>query len=166
VRRLVTSCVTRFSAGRTQRRCRRQSHIEWTDENASIYAHAIRNDLGDLSLYEWWLTSSGPRVPAEDSVPIKDSSLRGAVARLHDGTYMTNPRGGCAGFTGSTCALHIDGTSYHDAIDGERNETGDLLLQKPNTVIFSPHTGYCFTLTDAGSTRSPSSTRGGDWALL
>ncbi len=129
-----------------------QSHIEWTDENASIYAHAIRNDLGDLSLYEWWLTSSGPRVPAEDSVPIKDSSLRGAVARLQDGTYMTNPRGGCAGFTGSTCALHIDGTSYHDAIDGERNETGDLLLQKPNTVIFSPHTGYCFTLTDAGST--------------
>ena len=28
-----------------------QSHIEWTDENASIYAQAIRNDLGDLSLY-------------------------------------------------------------------------------------------------------------------
>jgi hypothetical protein len=28
----------------------------------------IRNDLGDLSLYEWWLTSSGPRVPAEGTV--------------------------------------------------------------------------------------------------
>jgi hypothetical protein len=129
-----------------------QSHIEWTDENASIYAHAIRNDLADLSLYEWWLTSSGPRLPVDGTVPVKDFSSRGAVARLEDGTYLTNPRGGCAGFSGSTCALHIDGTSYHDAIDGELEETGDLLMQKPNTVIFSPKTGFCFTLTDTGST--------------
>jgi serine/threonine protein kinase/DNA-binding SARP family transcriptional activator len=129
-----------------------QSHIEWTDENASIYAHAIRNDLGDLSLYEWWLASSGPRVPVDGTVPVKDSSSRGAVARLEDGTYLTNPRGGCAGFSGSTCALHIDGASYHDAIDGELEETGDLLMQKPNTVIFSPKNGFCFTLTDTGTT--------------
>jgi hypothetical protein len=57
---------------------------------------------------------------------------------------MTNPRGGCAAFSGSTCVLHIDGRSYHDAINGELNETGALLLQKPNPVVFTPKTGYCF----------------------
>ena len=37
-----------------------QSHIEWTYEDSSIYAHAVRNDLADLSLYDWWLSTSGP----------------------------------------------------------------------------------------------------------
>ena len=94
------------------RNCRAQSHIEWTDENASIYAHAIRNDLGDLSLYQWWLTASGPVLPREDAVPAKDPSSDVAGARLQDGAYLLAPIGGCAGFTDETCALHIEGTTY------------------------------------------------------
>jgi TolB protein len=129
-----------------------QSHIEWTDENASIYAHAIRNDLGDLSLYEWWLTSSGPVLPTDGTVPEKDPPPDVARVRLQDGAYLLAPRGGCAayaGFTDETCALHIEGTGYRIRFTRYEppeppSETGTLLLQKPNSVLFSPQTGYCF----------------------
>ena len=136
-----------------------QSHIEWTDENASIYAHAIRNDLGDLSLYEWWLTSSGPVLPTGGAVPEKDPPSDVAGARLQDGVYLLAPRGGCARFTDETCALHIEGTTYRIRFTRSEppeppSETGTLLLQKPNSVLFSPQTGYyCFT--DAVQQRSP-----------
>ncbi|HEY3213732.1 MAG TPA: BTAD domain-containing putative transcriptional regulator [Actinomycetota bacterium] len=127
-----------------------QSHIEWTDENASIYAHAIRNDLGDLSLYEWWLTSSGPVLATGGAVPEKDTPSDVAGARLQDGVYLLAPRGGCAHFTDETCALHIEGTTYRIRFTRFEppeppSETGTLLLQKPNSVLFSPQTGYCFT---------------------
>ena len=133
-----------------------QSHIEWTDENASIYAHAIRNDLGDLSLYEWWLTSSGPVLPTEGAVPKKDPPSDVAGARLQDGAYLLAPIGGCAGFTDETCALHIEGTTYRIRFTRSEppeppSETGTLLLQKPNSILFSPRTGFCFTNPLVGS---------------
>jgi len=124
-----------------------QSRIEWTDENASIYAQAVRNDLSDLSLYDWWLTSSGPVLPGEDAVRAKDPSPGLAGARVQDGSYLVTPPRACAVFPGATCALHVDGTSYREAIVGEAdpNEIGTLLLEKPNKVVFSPESGYCFT---------------------
>jgi serine/threonine protein kinase/DNA-binding SARP family transcriptional activator len=120
-----------------------QSHIEWTDENASIYAQAVRNDLGDLTLYEWWLTSSGPLLPSEGAVRAKDPSPGLAHSLLRDGTYLVTPKKGC--LSESTCALHVAGTAYWDAIGAgqERNETGTLVLEKPNRVEFSPESGYC-----------------------
>lgn len=131
-----------------------QSHIEWTDDNASIYAHAVRNDLGDLSLYDWWVTSSGPVLPTEGAVPSKDAPRLGAGARLADGSYLVVPVDGCAGFAGHTCALHIDGTSYGDTIIGagsnDSNETGTLLRRKPNLLVFSPTSGWCAGLKDLG----------------
>ena len=48
-----------------------RSHIEWTDDNSSIYAHAVRNDLADLSLYDWWLSASGPSCPTGDATATK-----------------------------------------------------------------------------------------------
>jgi DNA-binding SARP family transcriptional activator/tRNA A-37 threonylcarbamoyl transferase component Bud32/WD40 repeat protein len=129
-----------------------QSHVEWADENASIYAHAIRNDLGDLSLYEWWLTSSGPDLPNGD-VPRKDSPLEVAETRLKDGTYLVAPKGGCAGFAHETCALHIEGDSYRlvstvAPVEQAPGETGTLVLRKPDAVLFSPRTGYCLGVAD------------------
>jgi serine/threonine protein kinase/DNA-binding SARP family transcriptional activator len=121
-----------------------QSRVEWTDENASIYAQAVRNDLGDLSLYEWWVTSSGPLLPSEDAVRTKDQPLALADARLRDGTYLVTPKNGCVS-SGATCALHVDGTSYWDAFGAGPNESGTLLLEKPNRVVFVPASGYCFT---------------------
>jgi serine/threonine protein kinase len=120
-----------------------QSRIEWTDENASIYAQAVRSDLGDLSLYEWWVTSSGPLLPNEDAVRTKDLPPALADARLRDGTYLVTPKNGCV--SGATCALHVDGTSYWDAYGAGPNESGTLLLEKPNVVVFLPASGYCLT---------------------
>jgi serine/threonine protein kinase/DNA-binding SARP family transcriptional activator/Tol biopolymer transport system component len=136
-----------------------QSHIEWTDENASIYAHAIRNDLGDLSLYEWWLTSAGPSSP-DGSVPTKDPSGVASGPRLQDGNFLAAPPGGCAGFDGESCVLEIVGDSYllmSKPSDTSTNpsESGSLLQQKPDAVVFSPATGYCFGGEQVGPPRSP-----------
>jgi DNA-binding SARP family transcriptional activator/tRNA A-37 threonylcarbamoyl transferase component Bud32 len=138
-----------------------QSHIEWTDENASIYGHAIRNDLADRSLFEWWLSSSGPMAPGAVRASPKDPPPGAATPRLDDGTYLAAPRRGCAGFPGTTCGLHIDGTLYEDAISGQSlfftaspNEIGEVLLQKPDRVVFSPDAGYCLSLPNTNNYRS------------
>ena len=133
-----------------------RSHIEWTDENTSIYAHAVRNDLSDLSLYTWWASSSGPLVPGEDdTIQPKDvpSAIAGAPA---DGTYLTAPPGGCAGFKSLTCRLHLHDSEYEIAFTGEPGtaETGTVLLQKPNAVVFTPETGYCLS-GELGGGRDP-----------
>ena len=154
-----------------------QSRIEWTDENALIYAQAVRNDLSDLSLYEWWLTASGPVPPGEDTVPAKDPPDELANVRVQDGSYLVTPDGTCASFKEATCALHIDGASYRDAIVGEADPTeiGTLLLEKPNRVVFSPTTGFCFqtgadirpaayTVKGAGGGLMFEPSRGGDCA--
>jgi DNA-binding SARP family transcriptional activator/Tol biopolymer transport system component/tRNA A-37 threonylcarbamoyl transferase component Bud32 len=123
-----------------------QSRIEWTDENASIYGQAVRNDPSDLSLYDWWLTSSGPVLPGDDAAQAKDRPPGLAGFRVQDGSYLITPRT-CGIFPGATCALHVDGTSYREAIVGHLDpaEVGTLLLEKPNKVVFSPESGYCFT---------------------
>jgi DNA-binding SARP family transcriptional activator/tRNA A-37 threonylcarbamoyl transferase component Bud32 len=135
-----------------------QSHIEWTDENTSVYAHAIRNDLGDLTLYEWWLTSSGP-VPTEGPGPLKDLPAALAGPRLQDGTYLVAPPGGCAGFAGVTCAMHLDGTTYRlvfTDVPEQPAEIGNLLIRKPDAAVFSPTTGYCLEgVEQAGPSRDP-----------
>lgn len=135
-----------------------QSHLEWTDDNSSIYAHAIRNDLGDLNLYEWWLTSSGPVLPNGGPIPQKDAPPGVAGVRLQDGIYLVAPPKGCAGYDGETCAMDLDGETYrivftNDPADSA--ETGDLLLQKPNATVFSPTTGYCFEGLRFGPPRNP-----------
>ena len=145
-----------------------QSHIEWTDENASIYGHAVRNDLADLSLYEWWLSSSGPIVPGTAGGAEKDRPPTSAGPHLDDGTYLAAPPAGCAGFRDAmTCGLHIEGTTYEDAVSrggaplfstaldepAMPNELGEVLLQKPDRVVFWPDAGYCFGLDDRDDRR-------------
>jgi serine/threonine protein kinase/DNA-binding SARP family transcriptional activator len=133
-----------------------QSHIEWTDENTSIYAHAVRNDLGDLSLYQWWVVSAGP-ILGEGPVPRKDTP-RAAGPLLEEGTYLVAPPNGCAGFPDESCALKIDGTAYSlifTEFPTESAETGSVLSRKPNSVLFSPRTGYCFEGEIVGPPRSP-----------
>jgi serine/threonine-protein kinase len=135
-----------------------QSHIEWTDENALIYAHAVRNDLGDLTLYDWWLTSSGPVVPGAEgeSVTEKDRPATAAGRPPQDGTYLVLPPGGCAHVPGATCSLHIEAGSYRFVFTGDASaaETGRILIQKPDSVVFAPRTGYCFQGRESGELRS------------
>jgi Tol biopolymer transport system component len=141
-----------------------QSHIEWTDENASVYGHALRNDLADLSLYEWWLSSSGLILLGDVEGAEKDRPPAAVGPRLENGTYLATPEGGCAGFAGTTCGLHVEGTSYQDAISGGAslfsslpneppNELGEVLLQKPDRLVFSPRVGYCIDLPQPDSHR-------------
>jgi serine/threonine-protein kinase len=135
-----------------------QSHIEWTDENTSIYAHAVRNDLADLSLYEWWLTSSGPIVPGTTVVPTeKDRPAEAPAPGLRDGSYITTPPNGCAGFEDTTCVLHIRDGNYEEVFSDEPDVTngGSVLLQKPNAVVFSPEVGYCTEPVDLGGGGDP-----------
>jgi serine/threonine protein kinase len=147
----VEAGFARQSAGEPPR-----SHIEWTDENASIYAHAVRNDLGDGSLYEWWLTSSGPVFGASTSE--KDRPGVTGSPGLQDGTYLAAPHGGCAGFQDETCALHLEGDSYRIVFTLHPNdpaETGSLLLQKPDAILFDPETGFCLLNEPGGQPRDP-----------
>ena len=134
-----------------------QSHIEWTDENTLIFGHAVRNDLGDLNLYEWWLTSAGPLVPG---------TTTGAPARqLHgappspppaEGTYLVSPSGGCGGQRNTTCAMHIEDGEYQLTFTGESppSEIGNVIVQKPNHVVFAPKAGYCFRRKEFGESPS------------
>jgi hypothetical protein len=146
-----------------------QSHIAWTDENGLIYAHAIRNDLSDLTLYEWWLSSSGPVLSPGDeaAAPLKDPPV--AVGpRLRDGSYLLSvskpeaQRAGDAALEG-TYGVNIEGNAYAFAIDGDVYESGEIQLQKPNTVVFDPDLGACNSGA-AGEGEAPSQPAFYEWS--
>jgi serine/threonine protein kinase len=147
---IVKAGLQRSTAGEPAR-----SHIEWTDENALIYAHAVRNDLGDLSLYEWWLTSSGPVFPVEGggTEVTKDRPSASSLSVPPDGAYLA-ATGPCAPDRNGTCVMHIDGSAYdiRNAGAGGPFISGDILLQKPASVVFDPRSGFCF---DRGHSTMP-----------
>ena len=116
-----------------------QSHIEWTDENASIYAHAVRQDLGDLSLYEWWLESSGPNPPSSGTATALAKD-RGAAAapRLRDGSYLVSLRHPVDRADNGTYGIHIEDGEYEMSFDGTVDQHGSVLLKKVDGIIFDP----------------------------
>jgi DNA-binding SARP family transcriptional activator/tRNA A-37 threonylcarbamoyl transferase component Bud32 len=130
-----------------------RSHIEWTDENVSIYAHAVRDDLADLSLYQWWLGSSGPVAAAngDTDAVVKDASASVTIPR--DGSYLATT-GPCSSVRLGNCILRIQGSAYElRNWNGTPFESGGVSLSKPNLVVFAAHTGYC---NDAGRDTRPS----------
>jgi hypothetical protein len=130
-----------------------QSHIEWTDENSSIYAHAVRSDLGDLSLYEWWLSSSGPVASAGAANAAEKDPPASLGPRLRDGSYLLSvskrqasrfrpdlfPQLGSA----ATLEIHLLDGGYQIAADGTVIENGQTLLEKPNAIVFVPASAHC-----------------------
>ena len=146
---------------------RDRSHIEWTQENGLIYAHAVRNDLGDLSLYEWWLMSSGPVASVEDAtVTAKDRPVAAAVPPLREGSYLVSV-GEPDRTTGVnlrdangrplvTYRMRIEDGTYEFARDEAIIESGTVLLAKPDLVVFDPVTGDC---VGTGLTGGPASYR-------
>jgi serine/threonine protein kinase/DNA-binding SARP family transcriptional activator len=125
-----------------------QSHIEWTDDNASIYAHALRNDLGDLSLYNWWRTSSGPVVPSDQgaAVVVKDRPRAASVLPPDDGSYLATT-GECDPTRSGTCIMHIQGSAYGIRFFNQTEisafDSGEVVLRKPASIVFAPRIGYC-----------------------
>ncbi len=143
------------------------SHIQWTDENSAIYAHAIRNDQADLTLYEWWLSSSGPVASVEDAtVTAKDRPVAAAVPPLREGSYLVSV-GEPDRTTGVnlrdangrplvTYRMRIEDGTYEFARDEAIIESGTVLLAKPDLVVFDPVTGDC---VGTGLTGGPASYR-------
>jgi serine/threonine-protein kinase len=120
-----------------------RSHIEWTDENTSIYAHAVRNDLADLSLYEWWLSSAGPVPAAEGDAALAKDRPAPAVSGPRDGSYLATT-GPCDDSRNGNCILHIEGSAYETRnFNSSPFETGSVSLRKPGSVVFTPLTGFC-----------------------
>jgi hypothetical protein len=127
-----------------------RSHIEWTDDNSSIYAHAVRNDLADLSLYDWWLSASGPIVSAGDATATKDPPAS-LGPRLRDGSYLislTERQASHFGFSdlfphGGTLAVHLRDDTYEIGANGLVIESGRTLLKKPNAIVFVPERAPC-----------------------
>ena len=122
------------------------SFIEWTYENAAIFAQASRNDIGDLSLYEWWLSSAGPFVSSGgEAMVAKDRPEVAGAPPPQDGSYLVSPPGGCANEPGQTCAMHIvEGTYELWSTEGPE-EFGGVYLQKPRAIVFAPDSSpYCF----------------------
>ena len=126
-----------------------QSHIEWTYEDSSIYAHAVRNDLADLSLYDWWLSRSGPVASNGHATATKKDPPASLGPRLRDGSYLisltprqvshfgfpdlfTTPGGG------GTLAIHLGDGTYELAADGTVVQSGRTLLTKPDAIVFVP----------------------------
>jgi serine/threonine protein kinase/DNA-binding SARP family transcriptional activator len=126
-----------------------ESHIEWTYEDSSIYAHAVRNDLADLSLYDWWLSTSGPVASNGDATATTKDPPASLGPRLRDGSYLISltPRqvshfGFLDLFTkpgrGGTLAIHLGDGTYELAADGTVVQSGRTLLTKPDAIVFVP----------------------------
>jgi hypothetical protein len=133
---------------------RETSHIQWTDENSAIIAHAIRSDHADLTLYEWWLSSAGPVRSAEEGTVIaKDRPPAAAGSLVRDGSYLVSvdvPVPDTEAFlhVGNggpllTYRMHIADGTYEFARDAIDLESGNILLVKPDLVLFEPVTGDC-----------------------
>jgi serine/threonine-protein kinase len=137
-----------------------RSDIEWTDERLLVYAHAVRGDAGDFSLYDWWLRSAGPVIPTAGPGAIS-KDLPAGVSRSPDGSYLLQlsnedaDRSGLSSISGikgvvsgttdwaGTWAFRIAEGEYELAHDGEPVEAGTIVLQKPDTIVFTPKAGQC-----------------------
>jgi len=137
-----------------------RSDIEWTDERLLVYAHAVRDDTADLSLYEWWLASAGPQIPTGAPATHKDRPSQGAP-RAPEGSYLlsltaqevresglasiSGIKGVITGTTGwsGTWAIRVGGGEYELQHEGEPVESGEIALQKPSTIVFVPRAGDC-----------------------
>ncbi len=118
-----------------------RSVLAWTDENLLVLGHATREDLGDLSLYEWWI-SAGPidaDTPAE-----KDGAA--AVESFPQGPFLadvTNPQDlrklGVSGRLSVTLGITLADGNYRVTYNGPAYyaEEGTYVLTKGPSVVFT-----------------------------
>jgi hypothetical protein len=137
---------------------RGRSQIEWTDERLFVYAIAIRPDLGDLSLYDWWVKHAGP-VDTSSATPTLEKDATSPIAAPPVGTWLTSitpadtksPKlkfnttkieGKTTGWAG-TWGLGLDGGTYTLTHLGDEVEAGSYSLAKGDEVVFDRTTGTC-----------------------
>jgi serine/threonine-protein kinase len=117
------------------------STIAWTDENLLVLGHAIRGDLGDLSLYQWWLTA-GPT--DEDTPGEKDGG--GAAVEFPQGTFLAHVTDeqelremGISGQLSATVGILLADGTYRSIINGPAyaSAAGTYVLTKGPTAVFT-----------------------------
>jgi serine/threonine-protein kinase len=136
--------------GRGRVMCHRtdgKSMIAWTDENLLVLGQAIRDDLGDLSLYEWWITA-GP-IDA-DTAPEKDGGS--AAVAFPQTTVVTEVTDeddlremGITGGGSATQAIMLSDGTYR--FTGE----GAAYFVEPGTYVLSKGQSVAFTADDSTS---------------
>jgi DNA-binding SARP family transcriptional activator len=119
------------------------SHITWTDERLLVFADALRRDASDLSLFQWWV-AAGPVVPDSGVAGTRKQAQAQAPEPLPDGTYLANPEPDRPGYDPVTESIDLDGGAYRYGLQAQVTETGTLSFRKPNTIVFTPLTGFCF----------------------
>ncbi|HZD16614.1 MAG TPA: BTAD domain-containing putative transcriptional regulator [Actinomycetota bacterium] len=146
-----------------------RSEIVWTDERVLVLGHAVRQDLGDLSLYAWW-SEAGP-IP-EGSSPGKDVSVD--APQVPSGAHFTvitrraAQRIGGSGsefWVGTWGMVFRDGT-YTIVKDGPRFvfDVGTYVLAKgPMAIVTSTAPFGCEGETAAYRFRSGPGTT--EWSL-
>jgi serine/threonine-protein kinase len=127
-------------------RSRDASAVAWTDERLFVLGEAVRDDAGDLSLYEWWL-SAGPVVPG--TTVTKDGSA--SVPPLPEGAYLVTvaDRKGLAALGSTpgipqTLGLVLEDGGYRLVSNGPRYpwDDGDLVLTKGPAMVLTSRS-YC-----------------------
>jgi TolB protein len=127
-----------------------ESTIAWTDENLLVLGQAIRDDLGDLSLYEWWITA-GPTDP--DTAPEKDGGSAAAafpqttvVSDVTDEDDLRELGITSEGVSATQAIVLADG-AYRYAAQAAAGflEPGTYVLSKGQTVAFTadPSSSFC-----------------------
>ncbi len=120
------------------------SVIAWTDENLLVLGQAVRGDLGDLSLYEWWL-SAGPA--DAETPPEKDGGA--AAVDFPQGTFLAEVTDeqdlrelGVSGLLSATAGIRLDDGVYRDTYGGPAYQyrDGTYVLTKGPTVVFTETT--------------------------
>ena len=151
--RPAASCATRSSAGRLIRSAARR-RTSRTSNGRTRTPRSTRTRSGTTSATSA-CTSGGCRRPVRSSRASDAAATEGLTAgagrarACGTGPTSSTPRKGARLPRRRPVPLHVDGTVVlSDAVgDGRRspNETGTAPAQKPNRVVFSPASGYCFT---------------------
>jgi serine/threonine-protein kinase len=148
-------------------RDRGRSVLAWTDENLLVLGHAIRDDLGDLSLYDWWL-QAGPvdadTPAAKDGPPLAVSFPQGTfLAEVTDEQELREL--GVSGQLNATIGIRLADGVYRHTYSGPTYEfrDGTYVLTKGPTVVFTESTStlgcvgasatYQWTVEPDGSVR-------------
>jgi DNA-binding SARP family transcriptional activator/Tol biopolymer transport system component/predicted Ser/Thr protein kinase len=154
-----------------------RSNIEWTSQNLLVSAHAIRQDLGDLSLYEWWASSAGP-VDTTVASPQLSKDLATELPEPPQGLFLgyvtddeaKTPRlrfnvskvGPATGSWAGTWALRLRGEGYGLQHNGNAIEEGTFAFSKGPGLVFDAATGACADDTPA-EYRFTSTADGSSW---
>jgi serine/threonine-protein kinase len=128
-----------------------RSVIAWTDENLLVLGHAVRGDLGDLWLYDWWITAGPfPGGTPEDkdggvAIPDPPEGSYAIVVSEDDNGRVPEDFPSIVGTL--TFGVRLSAGEYDIALNGSRIESGTYLLSKGPQIVFEPENACALGVT-------------------